>query len=64
MTKTEFQRLCANRKRMVRVGGSQVYVTIAAREAERLHKALDGAVEVDTSGEGMYAFIRPAGTHR
>ena len=65
MKSSEFKRRCANRTRMVRVGGSQIYVAISARQAERLHRELSGAVEVDvTDVDSRYVFIRPLGTAR
>ena len=59
MNITELRRRTDGRTRMVRVAGTQVYVRITRAEAEKLHARLGGGVDVDTTGEGLYAFIRP-----
>ena len=59
MTKTEFQRRTAGRKRMVRVAGTWKWVYVSRLQAEQLREHLDGAVTVDTDDEG-WAWIAAA----
>ena len=59
MTKTEFQRRCSGRRRMLRVAGTWCWVYVSRLQAEQLREKLNGAVTVDDDDEG-YAWIAAA----